>query len=204
MSRKKSKNRSPKKHNYILFVEGFTERNYFQALFQLYRISFAKVIKIEGSGQNWVEKSLNNLKNNRRSLNYDSDTKVYVIFDKDDICSEQIDKMQEIISKKKINLQLGISNCSFEVWLLAHYIEMTSVQIGIRKTFQKDLQKKLTAYLKEEYSKNKKKNVKQIQKILNNDRNRVNIAIENVGHISGFKEGSQSTDIGRIVSDIIS
>lgn len=205
MSRKKKNNGIYKKsqNNYILFVEGYTEVNYFGALFQLYRISFAKVIKVQGRGKNWVEKAENYLKYNHDRLNYDSNTKVYVIFDKDNISCSQINTMQKIINKKK-RWQLGISNCSFEVWLLAHFTPLSPRTISVSKIYQMKLEKRLSKYLKEKYSKNKRENAKQIQKILNSNVKTVNQAIANVSSIGQFKQNCISTDVGKIVYDIIS
>lgn len=191
---KKGKKLHPK---ILFFVEGETEETYFETLRQNYRLSAATVTCVlKCSGQDWVDKAKSKMNTNGK-YRPSNNTQVYIIFDKDNFSTQNIQAMKtkvEKISENGIQCQLGISEKSFEVWLLAHFEQVTP---GIMS--QKQLYKELTNKLGNTY---KKADPSQIKGILDGDR--VYDAICNSRLITPFKNnGMQSTDIGSIVNSII-
>lgn len=194
MSRSK---RNIKPKPLILFlVEGETEKSFFNKLSQNYRLTSAKTIKIlNNSGSNWIEKAKLMIQNDNK-LQINQDTKIFIIFDKNNDSDNKIQEMLTAGNKLNINgssCKVGFSNSCFEVWLLAHYERVTC-----SLTKDSELYKKLSNYLNADY---KKGNPKQMAKIVSN--NKVFNAIQNSKEIKRFSSGYQSTNIGEIVNDII-
>lgn len=195
MSRSKQKRKL--KPRILFFVEGETEEAFFDSLSQNYGMSAAKTIKIlNNSGGDWIDKAKNMMANNTK-LKPDSKTKIFIIFDKNNNTEKEINEMFKKAKKLKLNnatCKIGFSNSSFEVWLLAHYQKITSTIIS-----QKDLYVALTKYLNQKYV---KANRRQIENILKDDK--VCTAIENTKNVSTVSVSKQSTNIGNIVTEVIS
>lgn len=204
MSRQRKKR--PVKEKILFFVEGTTEKNYFEELFFIHDLHTAKAsVIMEGSGD-WVDKTARIIKNTHsHRYKSDSGTKIYIIFDKDNYKDEEIAKMREKATSlkgiKKASCQVCVSNCSFEVWLLAHYEKMTPKVIEYSSTWQKNLEQKLTKYLGEKYVKEESTNTKLIKKILAN--NKVYAAINNTQSIAVYSDTTQSTDINLMIKSLI-
>jgi len=194
MSREK-RNRKLKPRIFF-FVEGKTEKVFFEGLSQHYRLNAAKTIKIiDGSGLDWVDKVSNMMKNNPK-LRPDERTLVFIIFDRDQLSVEAINKMRRKASKiglKVADCQLGYSNLAFEVWLLAHYRKMTARIEDIRH-----LCSELSQCLGHEYIKG---NSQQMERILNNDK--VFRAIDNTSTLTAISVEQQSTNVGLTISTVI-
>ncbi|BDZ30540.1 RloB family protein [Lactiplantibacillus sp. WILCCON 0030] len=195
MSREK---RSRKlKPRIFFFVEGKTEKVFFDALSQHYRLIAAKTVKIiDASGSDWVDKVANMMKNNPK-LRPDEKTQVYIIFDRDDLSVEIVSKMQRKAKKMAIRIadcQLGFSNRSFEVWLLAHYRKMT-----VRVEDTRHLCAELSQFWGYVYVKG---DSQQMESILKDDK--VFQAIDNTQTLTSLSIDKQSTNIGTIVSTVIS
>jgi len=194
MSReRKSRKLKPK---ILFFVEGKTEKVFFDALAQHYRLNAAKTVKIiEGSGLDWVDKVKNMLKNNP-SLKTDERTQIYIVFDRDRLSVDAISRMQHKVEKMRKHIsicELGFSNRSFEVWLLAHYRKITA-----RIEDQRHLCTELSKYLGYEYIKGSSQ---QMESILKGDK--VYQAIANTKAVADIAVDQQSTNIGMIVNAVI-
>lgn len=180
----------------FFFVEGKTEKVFFEALSQHYRLAAAKTIKImDASGLDWVDKASSMMKNDPR-LRPDDHTQVFIIFDKDDFTKQKINQMMkkaDRLSQKMMTCQLGFSNRSFEVWLLAHYQVMTS-----RIESQVVLNQKLSKVLGTTYIKG---NSRQMEHILADDK--VYQAIDHTKKIVTITTEQQAKNIGRIVDTVI-
>ena len=83
--------------------------------------------------------------------------------------------------------EIGFSNISFEVWLLAHFEKMTMKNLSKSK-----LKHKLSSYLEEDYV---KANYSQLEKISE----KVEKAIENSSDISKIDYDRQCTNLGELV-----
>lgn len=119
---------------------------------------------MDNCGQDWVNKAINMMKNNPK-LRPDTETKILIIFDKDDHPKSVITNMMKKAKKMENRVatcKLGISNISFEVWLLAHYEKITP---GIKS--QSELCYQLSRCLNDQYI---KANSGQIETILKDDK----------------------------------
>lgn len=206
MSRKRKSDKHKVKGKVLFFVEGTTEKNYFTSFFCKYDIQAARAIRIiKGSGD-WVcntARFIRNTHSDRYKL--DSETKIYIIFDKDNYNNNQISEMREeavsLKDFKKANCEVCVSNCSFEVWLLAHFEEMTPKTISYSRTWQKMLENKLTKYLGVKYVKKESTNYKLVEKII--EENRIYKAIANSKSIAKYSDTNQSTEIQPIIENLL-
>lgn len=179
----------------LFLVEGETEKVFFDTLAQEYRLTAARSIKVLGSsGKDWIEKAQNILLKNK-DFKPDNQSRVFIIFDHDDLKETDIEHMINFngTSIGGAKVEIGFSNKSFEVWILAHYEKMSDTIVS-----NKTILKKLEEYLGTPYIKADSKQMKLIvsdNKVLN--------AIENVSSISGFSYENQATNIGIIVDSVL-
>lgn len=187
MARQKKKR--PSKKMVYIFVEGVTEKTYFDALRQKLRLTSVKmeILKLDNAGCNWVEKSLNQMRNNP-NYKRDSNTEVFVVFDKDQLKKAQFDA---ILSLAKINdISIIFSNISFELWLLAHFEPITTANYSLRKTIEK-----LSQHLSEKYI---KANVKQIDRLIDN----YSSAIFNTNTVLNVAYDKQGTNVSNMINKL--
>lgn len=177
------------KSKIFIFVEGETELAYFEKLKQILRLSTVgiDVLKLDNSGSDYIEKAKRQMKNNPK-FKRESDTQVFVVFDKDDLTNQELQKLLDKAENE--SMTIVFSNITFEVWLLGHFEKMTPGIIS--KT---ELIKRLTKYLGQPY---KKGNSNQIAKFID----RYVDAIDNVGTISIINFDKQSTNVGRVVKSL--
>ena len=179
------------KRKIFILVEGETEQKYFDFLRQKLRLSNVKIktVVLENSGQTWVEKAKRMIQNDP-SYKRDSTTEVFVVFDKDEFSNIELEKM----FKKAIDeaFEIGFSNKSFEVWLLAHFEKVTS-----RVLSKTTLKNKLGNYLETQYV---KADSDQLEKIVKN----YDVAISNSKGICYVDFNHQSTNIGELILKIMS
>ena len=91
MSRKRQNRKL--KPKLLFLVEGETEKAYFEALAQHYRLTAAKTVKIlDNNGNDWLDKAKNMLKNNSK-LTPDEQTRVFIIFDSNNENEHQLIKI---------------------------------------------------------------------------------------------------------------
>lgn len=187
MARQKKKR--PSKKMVYIFVEGVTEKTYFDALRQKLRLTSVKmeILKLDNAGCNWVEKSLNQMRNNP-NYRRDSNTEVFVVFDKDQLKKAQFETM---LSLAKINdISIIFSNISFELWLLAHFESITTANYSLRKTIEK-----LSQHLSEKYI---KANVKQIDRLIDN----YSSAIFNTNTVLNVTYDKQGTNVAKMINKL--
>ncbi|WP_314406062.1 RloB family protein [Leuconostoc suionicum] len=187
MARQKKKRRS-KKMVYV-FVEGVTEKTYFDALRQQLRLTSLKmeILKLDNAGCNWVEKSLNQMRNNP-NYKRESNTEVFVVFDKDQLKKTQFDTMLSLA--KRNDISIIFSNISFELWLLAHFEPITTANYSLQKTIEK-----LSQHLSEKYI---KANVKQIDRLIDN----YSSAISNTTTVLNVAYDKQGTNVAEMINKL--
>lgn len=176
-----------------IYCEGETEKIYFDLLKQRYRLPNVKV-KTKGSvGQslvlvNYTIDSLNKLSKKDRS----TVEKVLVVFDKDDDSWDVID--QAMVLAKDNNIQVCFSNECFEVWLLAHFEEISKT----KKWSREALYDKLSRELEIDSYDDVKANKTMIQRIfINSDK-----AQENSFNLSENYKEKNYCDMVKIINDI--
>ena len=177
------------KRRVFLLVEGKTEQKYFESLCQKLRLSNVRIraVVLKNSGENWIDKAKNLLKNDHK-LGYDKKAEVFIIFDKDEYESEKLNKMFKDAQKE--NFQIGFSNVAFEVWLLAHFEQLTPRLLTTSK-----LKEKLGKHLSHNY---KKTDSSQLEKIVEN----YETAITNADRVSMIDFKYQCTNIGSVIRKI--
>ncbi|SFQ58921.1 RloB family protein [Streptococcus equinus] len=191
-----SKKKSLKNTIYI-FTEGETEKNYFKILNKKYNSTTNVKVTVKPAskqGRSLLKHAMGKIKKlSRQELsNLDG---VYIIFDRDDIPSSEVEEV--IRDAKKYDIKIGYSNSCFEVWLLAHFIKPNH-------SHTKDRSYELLGnYLGcSEYSK-KHKNDSDLLKQLEDF---VSTAIENTKSFPDFDqtkiEEVPYTNIGRIIQQI--
>ena len=173
-----------------LFVEGRkTEPKYFGLFKDRFSIRDFIIFNENGkSGNALLEKAKSRIKLD----NLNPDAIKYLVFDKDALTDQQFTNVFE--KAKKEGFDIGFSNLSFEVWLLAHFEKLTK-----RPTEPSDkamLEAKLTKNLSQPY---KKGDHKQLEKIVPFYKQ----AMENTSTINVVNFNYQCTTIGVMIEDIL-
>jgi len=187
MTRNKKRKVAHKK--VLIFVEGKSEEIYFQFLRQKLRLAnvVIKPVVLSNAGINWVEKAKLMMKNNKK-YRVDKDTDIYVVFDKDEFSNNELQKMEK--SAKMANINIGLSNIMFEVWLLAHFQNLQSQYIP-----KNILLEKLSFHLDKKY---KKADTDILEMIVDKYEN----AIHKARDVSKIDFQNQSTNLGEIIDKI--
>lgn len=112
--RKRVSKQLEKKKNYLIVTEGVTEVNYFNMLKRRYRANVeVKTLQSKKTDALGVVNVTIN------QPNFSTYTKAYSIFDKDQNTIQQLQQANSLATRH--NIQIGFSNPSFDLWLLAHF-----------------------------------------------------------------------------------
>lgn len=140
------------KKGILIYSEGKTERIYFEALNRRFNATNIKIkpISMELQSKILVSKVLKRIAKNEDSKKLVIE-QIYIVFDKDDESWQNVEQAIKMARSsplgKKGNLDIGFSNESFEVWLLAHFEDVTTYSSLSRKqTYDK-----LAQYLNIDY-----------------------------------------------------
>ncbi|WP_432355296.1 RloB family protein [Sporosarcina sp. A2] len=135
----RSKRKIDVKRDIYIFTEGKeTEVHYFNALKQKLRVPTLK-IRVKGvgnSGTSLVDYAIQKTKNENKSK-----IMVWVVFDKDDLTTIEIEKSQKIAKQNSVNI--AFSNTSFELWLLMHYESIVKGNTYDKKIIFRNLSRNL-------------------------------------------------------------
>ncbi|GAA0609743.1 RloB family protein [Virgibacillus siamensis] len=105
------------KKSMLLVCEGtHTEVSYFESIRQLLRKPNVTV-EVHGEGKSQMallDAAKAKIKNNKRDI-----VSSWVVFDKDDVTREQIEKTSK--KAKERSIKVGFTNICFELWLLMHF-----------------------------------------------------------------------------------
>ena len=173
------KGKQAKKVFYII-TEGETEKRYILKFKQMFRCSAVNIEKINPCGKQIINRATSYWKGKRI---YDKELKG-IIIDKDALTEEEFNSILTDARSKKI--EVFFSNCTFEVWLLAHFEPITR---GVLSSAE--LKEKLSRYLSQEY---KKGDMGQLRKIAVH----FDQAIENTKNVCEVSYHTQSTNIGTL------
>jgi hypothetical protein len=172
-----------------IFVEGETEKAYFEELRQRKNLGnvSVKVEKFTGVGD-YVDKVSHQLRKSSKFVNKDV-VQTYLVFDAN---HESVDNLRAVLDKAASKgFKVAFSNVSFEVWLLCHYRCMGAGVLA---------ESVLNKYLSEELGiPYKKGDSNQISRIMEN----FDIAFLNVGHINAVSLEKQSTNVGEIILELL-
>ncbi len=181
-----SKGKSAKK-SFFIITEGESEERYFSLFRQFYRCSGVKIKKINPCSGQIINKAKVHWQ--REGVSSSKYSKRIVIIDRDSLSEVEFNN----IRKKALdeNIDIVFSNESFEVWLLAHFEDVTKGRISLT-----ELKRRLTNYLGQEY---KKGDIGQIKTILRYyDR-----AIENTKNVNEISYHEQCTNVSRLCQEIL-
>lgn len=121
MSRGRQSKKRALKRNIYIFTEGETEKNYFSILNKKYNSTATVKVSVSHAhkqGMQLLRHALGKI-NTLNKTDKSNIGGVYIIFDKDDIDTNEI---QNVLKEaKKQGIHIGFSNSCFEVWLLAHF-----------------------------------------------------------------------------------
>jgi hypothetical protein len=177
------------KRKIFILVEGETEQKYFDFLRQKLRLSNVKIktVVLDNSGVNWIEKA-KRLTQNDGHFRRDKTTEIFVVFDKDEFSTDELNRMFKRAEEE--TFEIGFSNLTFEVWLLAHFEKLTPGLLS-----KGALKNKLGKHLESEYV---KANSDQLEKLIQN----YQAAVKNTEAISEVDFSKQSTNIGSLILKI--
>lgn len=184
MSRK-PKGKRAKKVFYII-TEGKTEESYISEFTQKYRCSAVRINKIKPCGAQIIHRASEVWK---KTKNYRSNPGPKgIIIDKDALTEDEFNSILKEASNKEI--EVFFSNSTFEVWLLAHFENITK---GILPTAK--LKEKLSRYLMQEY---KKGDAGQLSKMVEHFEQ----AVKNTENVCELSYYTQCTNVGRLCQNL--
>lgn len=192
MARRESQKRPLNKSSAIvIFTEGKSEKLYFEKLNQKYKAKIqVKISQETRQGLDLVEEAEKLLSNQRnKKFQAIKVEKVYIIFDKDDLKIEDLQKAKQ--KADKLAYTIGLSNESFELWFLLHFESVDS------KLVRNQLKKRLTSNLQRTYHKTDDKMITDLV-------DRIEIALKHAEKFDKNLNISQNpyTNIGWIIKEI--
>ena len=108
----------------LLIVDGETEEVYFKNILQRYKMSAKDVKRVTPSGGQAVSFGMSEANSFETAMRKQY-SNYYIIIDRDNISRAEFEHIQREANQRQ-NVELIFSNVAFEVWLLAHYQNMTA------------------------------------------------------------------------------
>ena len=174
------------KKSFYIITEGETEERYFSEFRQEHRYSAVKIKRIKPCGAQIIHRASDVWKHEKN--NKSNPRHKCIIIDKDALTEEEFNSILNDATSKGI--EVFFSNCTFEVWLLAHFEPITR---GIHSSVK--LKEKLSRYLSQEY---KKGDVGQLRKIAVHFEQ----AIENTKNVCELSYHGQCTNVGKLCQNL--
>lgn len=155
---RKSRGLKLKKKIYI-YCEGKTEKIYFDILNKKYNETSRIQVKAKEVGETshrLIDYAISDI-NNKSSKEKNKIGQVIIIFDKDEISDQEVEKLFQKADRHDI--KIAFSNINFETWLLMHFED---VDFAYSK---QDLNKKMKKYFNVDNYQEHKGNIKTLAKI---------------------------------------
>ncbi|MCT0021425.1 RloB family protein [Weissella cibaria] len=184
------KKERPLKKLIAIFVEGPTEKEYFEQLKQQKNLGGATAVRIDtlsGSGD-YVDKAEKQIKSSPLFRKRNVTQKV-LVYDANHASEKVLQSLFEKARRK--GYDVAFSNVSFEVWLLAHFQVMTDKVIS-----EERLVKLLSNHLNEGYGKGNPNHIAKILKGLES-------AHINTVTINDISFQRQATSVGKIIEGLL-
>lgn len=181
----------------LLIVDGDTEERYFKNILQRYNMSAKDVKRVAPSGGNAVTSALSEAHSFEAAMRKQY-SNYYIIIDRDNISKDEFERIRREANQRQ-NVELIFSNVSFEVWLLAHYQNMTSRPVDASKDNDVYIQK-LDNYLKAPY---KKGDGIQLDKIISSAEHPIDTAFNNTSAIQALSYDYQCTNVGSFLRQLV-
>lgn len=181
----------------LLIVDGDTEERYFKNILQRYNMSAKDIKQVAPSGGNAVTSALSEAHSFEAAMRKQY-SNYYIIIDRDYLSKDEFERIRREANQRQ-NVTLIFSNVSFEVWLLAHYQNMTSRPVDASKDNDVYIQK-LDNYLKAPY---KKGDGIQLDKIISSAEHPIDTAFNNTSTIQELDYDYQCTNVGPFLRQLV-
>ena len=181
----------------LLIVDGETEEVYFKNILQRYNMSAKDVKRVAPSGGNAVTSALSEARSfeatmRKQYLNY------YIIIDRDFLSRDEFERIRREANQMH-NVELIFSNIAFEVWLLAHYQNMTARPVDADADNAR-YRRVLSNYLDAPY---KKGDSVQLDKIISSAEHPIDTAFSNTSTIQELDYDYQCTNVGPFLRQLV-
>lgn len=181
----------------LLIVDGDTEERYFKNILQRYNMSAKDVKKVSPSGGQAVSSGMSEARSfeiamRKQYSNY------YIIIDRDYLSRDEFERIRREANQMQ-NVELIFSNVAFEVWLLAHYQNMTARPVDTDADNDR-YRRVLSNYLDAPY---KKGDSVQLDKIISSAEHPIDTAFNNTSAIQELDYDYQCTNVGPFLRQLV-
>lgn len=181
----------------LLIVDGETEEVYFKNILQRYKMSAKDVKRVTPSGGQAVSFGMSEANSFETAMRKQY-SNYYIIIDRDNISRAEFEHIQREANQRQ-NVELIFSNVAFEVWLLAHYQNMTARPIDA-DTDNARYRRVLSNCLNEPY---KKGNSVQLDRIISSAEHPIETAFNNTSAIQELSYDNQCTNVGPFLRQLV-
>lgn len=181
----------------LLIVDGETEEVYFKNILQRYNMSAKDVKRVAPSGGQAVSSGMSEAHSFETAMRKQY-SNYYIIIDRDYLSRDEFERIRREANQMQ-NVTLIFSNVAFEVWLLAHYQNMTARPVDADADNAR-YRRVLTNYLDAPY---KKGNGVQLDKIISSAEHPIDTAFNNTSAIQELDYDYQCTNVGPFLRQLV-
>lgn len=181
----------------LLIVDGETEEVYFKNILQRYNMSAKDVKRVAPSGGQAVSSGMSEAHSFETAM-LKQYSNYYIIIDRDNISRAEFEHIQREANQRQ-NVELIFSNIAFEVWLLAHYQNMTARPVDADADNAR-YRRVLSNYLDAPY---KKGDSVQLDKIISSAEHPIDTAFSNTSTIQELDYDYQCTNVGPFLRQLV-
>ena len=181
----------------LLIVDGETEEVYFKNILQRYKMSAKDVKRVTPSGGQAVSFGMSEANSFETAMRKQY-SNYYIIIDRDNISRAEFEHIQREANQRQ-NVELIFSNIAFEVWLLAHYQNMTARPVDADADNAR-YRRVLSNCLNEPY---KKGNSVQLDRIISSAEHPIETAFNNTSAIQELSYDNQCTNVGPFLRQLV-
>lgn len=181
----------------LLIVDGETEEVYFKNILQRFNMSAKDVKRVAPSGGQAVSSGMSEAHSFETAMRKQY-SNYYIIIDRDNISRAEFEHIQREANQMQ-NVELIFSNVAFEVWLLAHYQNMTARPVDADADNAR-YRRVLSNYLDAPY---KKGDSVQLDKIISLVEHPIDTAFNNASAIQELDYDYQCTNVGPFLRQLV-
>lgn len=181
----------------LLIVDGETEEVYFKNILQRYNMSAKDVKRVAPSGGQAVSSGMSEAHSFETAMRKQY-SNYYIIIDRDYLSRDEFERIRREANQRQ-NVELIFSNVSFEVWLLAHYQNMTARPVDADADNAR-YRRVLSNYLNASY---KKGDSVQLDKIISSAEHPIDTAFSNTSAIQALDYDNQCTNVGPFLRQLV-
>ena len=181
----------------LLIVDGETEEVYFKNILQRYNMSAKDVKRVSPSGGQAVSSGMSEARSFETAMRKQY-SNYYIIIDRDYLSRDEFERIRREANQMQ-NVELIFSNVAFEVWLLAHYQNMTARPVDADADNDR-YRRVLSNYLDTPY---KKGDSVQLDKIISSAEHPIETAFNNTSAIQELDYDYQCTNVGPFLRQLV-